>query len=121
MRRQINKILVFVFLSNTLLSQSVDTNHIEYFKDRFVLYSDFGFTSAPFELKHSFSEDISTLNYKHNIRPNIGLGFSYKWLALRLSVPLIDNIRNVSKYGATDNFNLGLRFTIKKFHRTLFH
>ncbi len=115
MKRQINKILVLVFLSNTLLSQSVDTNHIKYFKDRFVLYSDFGFTSAPFELKHSFSEEISTLSYKHNIRPNIGLGFSYKWLALRLSVPIIDNIRNVSKYGVTDNFNLGLRFTIKKF------
>lgn len=115
MRNLASKLIVCVFFINTNFAQKVDTNFIESFKENFVLYADLGYSAAPFQLKHSFENSINELNYKNNIRPSLGLGFSYKWLALRLSFPIVNNLMRVSKYGSTSYADLGVRFSIKKF------
>ncbi|MDG1842375.1 MAG: hypothetical protein P8I93_08515 [Crocinitomicaceae bacterium] len=110
-----NSLFVFFFSVNLFWSQHLDTNYIETFKDKLVLYADLGFSSAPFQLKHTFENGVGELNFKNNIRPNLGLGFSYKWLALRLSFPIVNNLMDVSRYGNTAYLNFGLNFSVKKF------
>ncbi len=110
-----NSLFVFFFSFNFFWSQHLDTNYIETFKENLVLYADLGFSSAPFQLKHNFENGVGELNFKNNIRPNLGLGFSYKWLALRLSFPIVNNLMDVSRYGNTTYLNFGLNFSVKKF------
>jgi len=96
-----------------LLSQE-DTLPYKVFKDKIVLHSDFGFSAAPFSIKYPFASDLDKLKYRDNFRPVLGLGVSYKWFALRLAFSLPGNFRPVSRYGKTNQFNIGFDFTYKK-------
>lgn len=44
----------------------------------------------------------------------LGIGFSYRWFALRIGAALIGNSRPVSKYGKAKYFDIGTQFSIKK-------
>lgn len=84
------------------------------FKNKIVLHSDIGFSAAPFSIRFPFTSEITKLKYRDNFRPVLGLGVCYKWFALRLAFSLPGNFRPVSRYGKTNQFNLGFDFTYKK-------
>ena len=84
------------------------------FKDKVVLYTDLGYTTAPFSLLYDFNPEVDKLKYKNNFRTVLGIGGSYKWFNLRIGIPLPGNVRPVSRYGKTTHFDLGVNFTIKK-------
>jgi hypothetical protein len=84
------------------------------FKDKIVLYTDLGYTSAPFSIHYNFLESIDKLKFKNNYRTVLGFGGSYKWFAMRIAFPLPGNMRSVGRYGNTVHYDLGVDFTIKK-------
>jgi hypothetical protein len=108
------KLLVFCLILGSNLQAQNDSLPYKIFKDKFVLHGDIGFSAAPFSIQYPFSGDIDKLKYRDNFRPVVGLGFCYKWLALRLAFSLPTNFRAVSRYGSTKQFNLGFDFTVKK-------
>lgn len=44
----------------------------------------------------------------------LGIGFSYRWFALRIGAALIGNSRPVSQYGRANYFDIGTQFSIKR-------
>lgn len=54
------------------------------------------------------------MTLRNNSKMIIGIGFSYKWLTLRLSSGLLGNLRPLSRYGQTTYYDLGVDFTMKK-------
>lgn len=80
-----------------------------------VVYADLGFSTAPIKLKYPFEDGIHKLKLKNNMSAVFGLGFSYKWFALRLSLTIPGTIRPTARYGNTKYFNIGGDFTVKRF------
>ncbi len=113
LRSKYSQLIVCFCLSYSLFAQ-IDTLPYKVFKDKIVLHSDIGFSAAPFSIKYPFTSDVDKLKYRDNFRPVLGLGVSYKWFALRLAFSLPGNFRPVSRYGKTNQFNLGFDFTYKK-------
>ena len=105
---------ILLFLTTLVYSQDDSTKHYTRFRDDFVLYSDIGYTSAPFRLVYSFDDDVNKLKYKHNFSPVIGFGVSYKWFALRIGFALKGTTRSVSLFGRSTYFDIGTQFQIKK-------
>lgn len=121
---QVVLILFFVcFSSNEVSAQKRDfkrkSDSLAYrtFRDELVIYTDYGFGTAPFSIKfeNKFGEK-QRIRYRNNYRTVLGLGFSYKWLSLRLGIPIPGNLRPISKYGKSEYFNIGFDFSFKKFH-----
>lgn len=108
------KLLLFCFCLGSNLKAQSDTLPYKVFKDKIVLHTDIGFSVAPFSIQYPFSSDLDKLKYRDNFRPVFGLGVSYKWFALRLAFSLPGNFRPISRYGKTNQFNLGFDFTYKK-------
>lgn len=102
-----------LFLSFSAFGQN-DTLPYTLYKDNIVLYSDLGYSSAPFSIKYDFEPGIEKIKYKNNFRTILGFGICYKWFALRLGIPLPGYFKPVSRYGKTTPVNLGVDFTIKK-------
>lgn len=48
------------------------------------------------------------------MNPVMGIGFSYKWLALSFNIRLPGYIKNVREFGETQYFDLGIKFNIKR-------
>jgi hypothetical protein len=46
----------------------------------------------------------------------MGIGFSYRWISLRIGFPLPGNIRDTNQYGQTTAFTLGTDFTLGKMY-----
>ncbi len=110
-----NKILLSLFglLSFNLLGQQ-DSLPYTLFKNKVILYTDIGYTSAPFSVHYPYNSTLDKLKYKNNFRTILGFGISYKWFSFRIGIPLPGNVKSVSNYGKTIPFNLGFDFTIKK-------
>ncbi|MFN5149580.1 MAG: DUF4421 family protein [Flavobacteriia bacterium] len=109
----IKQLIFFVYLSFSSYGQN-DSLPYTLYKDNIVLYSDIGYSSAPFTINYDFTSDIDKIKYKNNFRTIIGLGICYKWLAIRLGIPLPGYFKPVSRFGKTIPINLGIDFTIKK-------
>lgn len=75
---------------------------------------DIGFSTAPAEIKYPFNDQISSIKYQHNNKMMLGIGFSYRWLSVRIGAALIGNSRPVSQYGKANYFDIGTQFSIKK-------
>jgi hypothetical protein len=43
------------------------------FKNQHVIYADLGISPAPFNLSYTFPYQVSTLKYKNNFKPILGL------------------------------------------------
>lgn len=84
------------------------------YKNRVVLYSDLGFNSAPFTLKDDFNEGVETLRFKHNLQLAMGIGIKYKWFGLRIGFGIPGTLRPKSRFGKSQLFDLGLKFSFKK-------
>ena len=84
------------------------------YKNRVVLFSDLGFNAAPFSLKDDFNEGVETLKFKHNLQLAMGIGIKYKWFGLRIGFGIPGNLRPKSRFGKSQMFDLGLKFSFKK-------
>jgi hypothetical protein len=100
--------------SSALSQVKKDSLPYTLFNDKIVLFSDLGYTGAPFSLKYPFQDGVDKLHYKNNFRAVLGLGGSYKWFSIRLGIPLPIEVRAAGRFGHTLPVNLGIDFTIKK-------
>lgn len=111
------KIVVFVVcVLTSLIGTAQDSVRPPYnsYRDKLVLYSDLGFSSAPFTMRGDFDNGINRLKYRHNQRLIMGLGFAYKWMALRVGFGLPGNLRPVSRFGAANYVDIGFNFNLSK-------
>ena len=114
MKTFLNSIL-FIFIALSFYSQD-DSLFIEDFYGSKVLYSDIGFNTAPFSIQSNYLNGTEKVHYKNNFKPFLGVGFAYKWFALRIGLPILGYFRNQELYGSTKQYNLGFDFDIKKVH-----
>ncbi len=112
-------IILFLLITGLVYSQNkenkeLDSIPFELFKNDVILSADLGFYSAPFSIKDNYGLGVSKLKFRNNPKLVVGLGFSYKWFALRFGYALPVNIKSKSKFGETDYFDIGLRFNLKQ-------
>ena len=62
------------------------------------MYADLGYNVNPFRIDYPFSAQQSSLAYKNNFSPFLGLGFAYKWFHLRVGFPVIGNLRPADNF-----------------------
>lgn len=108
--------LLFLICALSLVSKAEPDDTLSYnsYRNKLVVYSDFGFKAAPFNLKYDYPNGLKTLHFKHNLKPLLGIGVAYKWFALRIGFGLPGQLKSVSKYGESDYFDAGFKFNIKK-------
>ena len=87
---------------------------LESFRHRPVMYADLGYNVNPFRIAYPFSAQQTSLAYKNNFSPFLGLGFAYKWFHLRVGFPVVGNLRPNSKFGKTTQYNFSYDLTYKK-------
>ena len=87
---------------------------LESFRHRPIMYADLGYNVNPFRIDYPFGSQTSTLAYKNNFSPFLGLGFAYKMFHLRLGFPVIGNLRPNNKFGKTTQYNFAYDFTYKR-------
>lgn len=110
-------IVLFSILSFCSFSKEKDTVvPFESYKKRLVLYFDFGYNTAPMSVGNDFDNGIKKLKFRNNFNPVIGLGFAYKWMALRFNIALPDSDRSKLKYGKTKYLDLGLDFSFRNMY-----
>jgi len=99
-----------------VLSQDTlpDTIPFNSYRDKIVLYSDLGFSSAPFSIRGNFSNGANRLRYRHNQQLIMGLGFAHKWLALRIGFGLPTLLRPRSRFGEARYIDLGFKFNFRQ-------
>jgi hypothetical protein len=104
-------LLLIVLTSVRVYGQKLDSiDIINSYKKHVVLYTDFGWSTAPMSIHYPFPDGIKKIQLRNNFKPVIGLGFAYKWLALRFNISLPVSARTKSKYGKSTYYNLGLEF-----------
>lgn len=86
---------------------------INNYRNHLVLYTDFGWSTAPLSIHYPFPGGIKKIQVRNNFKPVIGLGFAYKWMALRFNISLPVSVHNKKKYGKSNYINLGLEFGFK--------
>lgn len=77
------------------------------------MYADLGYNVNPFRIDYPFSTQQSSLAYKNNFSPFLGLGFAYKWFHLRVGFPVVGNLRPNNKFGKTTQYNFAYDLTHK--------
>ncbi|MDG1427735.1 MAG: DUF4421 family protein [Crocinitomicaceae bacterium] len=106
-------LVLFTICCSQSNAQESDTLPYVLFKDRLVIYSDIGFNGAPFSLYDNFPGGFSKVQYKHNLKPTMGLGVLYKWFSLRVGFGLPGHLRPLSRFGKSSYTDIGLNFNIK--------
>ncbi len=106
-------LFVFIIIGKTTFSQS-DSLPYEVYKNKIVVYSDFGYTTAPFSIKFNHLDKYEKLKYRNNYNSILGFGVCYKWFALRIGIALPESNHNEDEFGKTTAYNLGFDFTVKK-------
>lgn len=110
-----SKLLVVFFLLTTgKLSAQSDSLPYSKYSDKIVLYTDLGFSTAPFRIAYPYTSAIEKIKYRNNMSAVWGFGVCYKWFALRLGIALPGTIKPVSQYGRTQYYDLGFDFTLKR-------
>lgn len=108
-------LLILLFFSGSIQAQEEkDTVPYTSYRDKVILYSDLGFSSSPFSIKGDFGNNINKLKYRHNQRLIMGLGFAYKWMALRVGFGLPVLLRPKSRYGPSNYVDVGFNFNLKQ-------
>lgn len=115
MKLLLNIVLTFLFCSSTTAQNSDSIPYILY-KNRVVLYSDLGFNGAPFSIHDDFLGGYDKVQFKHNLKPTMGLGIMYKWFALRIGFGLPGDLRPKSSYGQSSYTDLGISFNLKRLY-----
>lgn len=91
-----------------------DSLPYEMYKKKVVLYSDFGYTSAPFSLSYNFPGTINKISYRNNYKEVLGFGICHKWFALRLFHSSKGDAKSEEMYGKTNYFGVGFNFNLGK-------
>lgn len=109
-------ILVGVFLIISQVAGQPDTTSLPYTSYRFhpIVFGDIGFSDAPANIKYPYNDQISKIQYRHNNKMMLGVGFSYRWFSLRVGAALIGNSRPVAQYGKSKYIDVGTQFSVKK-------
>ncbi len=89
------------------------------FKNQHVLYADLGISPAPFNLSYPFLNEVSTLKYKNNFKPILGLAYAYKWFSMRIAVPILPGIRSAETFGKSKQFGFGFDYSLKRLYTDL--
>ena len=108
----------FVLTSDSLFSQpKIETSnlHIDY-KNKAIIYSDLGYSSAPFTIQFNTQKENIKLAYKNNIQPFIGVGFIYKFISLHYTHLLPIHIKSIDRYGSNKYFNINFDYTNKNIY-----
>ena len=84
----------------------------EDYRDKLVLYTDIGYNTAPFSVRYPFSSELEQINYRNNYRTIVGLGVAWKWLALRIGIPVFNRYRSNELYTKTDQLNLSADYAM---------
>lgn len=79
-----------------------------------IVFTDIGFSTAPANIKYPYNDQLSKIQFRHNNKMMLGIGFSYRWLSFRIGAALIGNSRPVSKFGRANYIDLGTQFSVKK-------
>lgn len=111
--------ILILFLSvftSSIFSQDADSLPYQKYRTRLVLYSDFGWSTAPMSIAYPFSPEIKNVKYRNNFNPVLGFGFSYKWLSLRFGITLPNSVRSKKKFGKTQYYDLGFDFSFKNMY-----
>jgi hypothetical protein len=86
------------------------------YKNRLVLYSDFGWSTAPMSISYPFPNGMKNVKFRNNFNPVLGFGFSYKWMSLRFGITLPNSVRSKNKFGKTKYYDLGFDFSFKNMY-----
>ncbi len=107
--------LTIVIYSTSLLTFSQkDTLPYEMYKKKIILYTDFGYTSAPFSISNNYPLGVNKLKYRNNYKEVLGFGICYKWFSLRLFFSSKGNTKSEENYGKTTYNGFGFTFNAKK-------
>lgn len=97
-------------------NNSIDTLSFKSYRFHPILFFDLGFSAAPVDIQYPFSNGVKEIHYRHNNKIMLGIGFSYRWFSLRIGAAVVGNFKPVSKYGKSNYFDLGVRFSVKSFY-----
>lgn len=109
-------ILFFSLFTCSIYGQNNDSLPYHKYKTRLVLYSDFGWSTAPMSIAYPFSQGMKRVRFRNNFNPVLGFGFSYKWMSLRFGLTLPNSVRSKNKYGKTKYYDLGFDFSFKNMY-----
>ncbi len=113
----LNKLLIsialFFFFSG--FSQDESRPYTSY-RDHPIVFTDLGFSTAPANIKYQFNDQISKIQFRHNNKMMVGMGFAFRWFSMRIGAALIGNSRPISQFGRARYIDLGVQFSVKKVH-----
>lgn len=78
-----------------------------------VLYTDYGWNTAPMSIHYPFSNGIKQVKFRNNFNSVLGFGFSYRWASLRFGIRIPNSVRKKDKYGNTKYYDLGFDFSFR--------
>jgi hypothetical protein len=109
--------VVSCLFNNSIGQVSKDSTnlHIDY-NHKAIVYTDLGYSSAPFSIQFKSINNDVKLVYKNNIQPFIGVGFIYKFISLHYTHLLPVHIKSVEKFGDNKYFNLNFDYTHKNIY-----
>ncbi len=115
---RIGILIVFLSLfSSSAFCQDADTLlPYQKYRNRLVLYADFGWSTAPMSISYPFTEGIKNVKFRNNFNPVLGFGFSYKWMSLRFGITLPNSVRSKKKFGKTKYIDFGFDFSYKNMY-----
>ena len=105
-----------ILLNFTLAFSQNDSVPYELLEDKWILSSTLGYNTAPFIIKDDFGLTENTLNYKANMNPVLGFGFTHRWISLGFSFKLPGYIRDTQKFGETEYFDFDFRLNLWGWH-----
>ena len=105
-----------LFLLLNVLGQQKESKPYEDYRDQLVLYTDLGYNTAPFRVAYPFSPSLNEVKYRNNYRTILGVGVAWKWLALRIGVPIFNRYRSNDLYSKTDQLNLSADYSLKQLY-----
>jgi hypothetical protein len=117
MSKTTSLILFLSVFASAAFSQDADTLlPYQKYRNRLVLYADFGWSTAPMSISYPFSEEIKRVKFRNNFNPVLGFGFSFKWMSLRFGITLPNSVRSKNKFGKTTYFDFGFDFSFKNMY-----
>ena len=104
-------------ISKGVLSQRDSSSVYTLYRLNPIVAVDFGFNTAPFNLKYKFSDPtVKTLKYRHNMKGMMGFHAAYKWFSIRVAAGLFKNMRPINLFGKSNYLDFGLQCSFKNFH-----
>lgn len=116
---KIRILIVFIGLfACSVYGQNATDSLLPYqkYSSRLVLYSDFGWNTAPMSIGYPFPKGMKRVKYRNNFNPVLGFGFSYKWMSARFGITLPNSVRSKDKFGKTKYYDLGFDFSFKNMY-----